>query len=251
MNIKTLGSIGLLAVLSLVPAFGQLATLTGTTLSVAAAITDDTVTLASATGVTLQALGVAPSTLFVVSPGAKGEAMSVKSLVSGTTYRVSRGIQGTARTAQTSGALVLLGAPNNFKTIDPTGGCVTATTSVTPFVNISNGLQWLCSTVTLTWVPGFGNTSRPAQATTAVASAAGAVVPSGPLFHMTGTAAVTGFTLPLGIVNGDSFCVLSDGVWTWTAAGNIAILGTSTAAGRQQCFVWDAAAVKWYPASVV
>jgi hypothetical protein len=115
MNIKTLGSIGLLAVLSLVPAFGQLATLTGTTLSVAAAITDDTVTLASATGVTLPALGVAPSTLFVVSPGAKGEAMSVKSLVSGTTYRVSRGIQGTARTAQTSGALVLLGAPNNHR----------------------------------------------------------------------------------------------------------------------------------------
>lgn len=242
MNIKTLGSIGLLAVLSLVPAFGQLATLTGTTLSVAAAITDDTVTLASATGITLAALGVAPSTLFVVSPGAKGEAMSIKSLVSGTTYRVSRGIQGTARTAQTSGALVLLGAPNNFKTIDPTGGCVTATTSVTPFVNISNGLQWLCSTITLTWVPGFGNTSRPAQPTTLVASAAGVIVPSGQLFHVNGTAAITGFTVPLGYTGGP-ICIIPDAIFTTTAAGNIA-LATTAVVSKQLCYTYDAAASK-------
>lgn len=240
--------LGLLASLS---AFAQQNTLTGTTLSAAALITDDFVTLASATGVVLPTASVNGSMLFVKSPGSTGEAMVIQSLVSGTTYKVTRGVSGTARKAQISAALVLIGRKDLFFVTDPSGACVTATTLVTPRVNIITGRQWLCSTVTLAWSPGFGNTSYPAQANTAVASAAGAVVPTGPLFHITGTAAITGFTLPLGIENGDSFCAFSDGVYTWTAAGNISILGTATAAGRQQCFTWDAAAVKWYPTSVV
>jgi hypothetical protein len=250
MTIKTLCISGLLAVLSFIPAVAQMNTLTGTTTSAAVSKTDVQISLTSATGVVLPSAsnGFTGSVLYVKSPGSTGEAMRVQSLVSGTTYKVSRtGMMGTKRSAQVSGALVFIGPANQFYDVDPAGACVTASLYVSPYVNVLNGRQWLCSTVTLAWVPSWGNTSYPAGATTAVASAAGAVLPSGPLFHMTGTSAVTGFTLPLGIENGDSFCALADGIWTWTAAGNIAAAGTATSAGRASCFTWDAAAVKWYP----
>ena len=52
-------------------------------------------------------------------------------------------------------------------------------------VNVANGRQWLFSTVLNAWVPGWNN-DNPKAVTAAVASAAAAITPSGPLFHVTG-----------------------------------------------------------------
>lgn len=226
---------------SVAPATAQFNTLTQTTLSAAVAVTDTVITVASATGIVAPNLstGVVGSLLFVLTPGTKGEVMYAQS-ISSTSITVKR--QGNRR-ASTSGAIVLIGAPNLFYTVDPQGACTAATTLVTPYVNVANGQQWLCSTIMLSWVPGWGNAARDsALPTAAVASAAGTITPSGPLFHVTGTAAITGFVIPVGY-NAGGFCVIPDGIFTTTTAGNIALASTSVVS-KLLCWGYDAAAAK-------
>lgn len=182
--------------------------------------------------------------------------------VNGTTLTVVRGYSGTVATPHQLGAMVLYGQLRLFYPNDPggTGGfggvggasCTTANVLVTPWLNYRTGAQWLCSTITSTWVPGFNNPLVPGSSVTntAVASAAGVVLPSGPLFHVTGALAITGFTIPVGCNattrGGCAFTIIPDGAFTWTAAGNISIAGTAVV-GVALTFIWDASTQKWIP----
>jgi hypothetical protein len=127
------------------------------------------------------------------------------------------------------------------------GACTPANVISSPYIDVSTGLQWLCSTLSGfgQWVPGWQNGEIPARNTAAVASAAGQITPSGPLFHITGTAAITGFTMPAGWEYG-GFCVIPDGAFTTTTAHNIGIASTATV-GRTMCFTWDQTNSKFYP----
>lgn len=232
-------------------AFGQTA-LTQTTLSAAVA-TGQTVTVASATNI------AAPTPGHGVVLFVNQEAMYVNS-VSGTTIGVFRGYAGTPVQSHVSGARVLVGPIQNgvsaFNPVtagvdaqgDPGGACTAANTLYTPFLNIKNGRQWLCSTVTLTWVPGWGNVSQSAAPTAAVASAAGVITPSGPLFHITGALAITGFTIPVGfpVKSGATFCVIPDGTFTTTTASNIALASTAVV-NKTLCWTYDTANAKFTP----
>ena len=83
------------------------------------------------------------------------------------------------------------------------------------------------------------------------ASVAGATVPpqGADYFHVTGTNAITGWTNPTGIQDGARFTVIPDAVFTWTAAGNIALAGTAVVS-KALDFVWDATTGKWYPSYI-
>lgn len=162
---------------------------------------------------------------------------------------VVRGAGGTQASAHATATMVLYGPSQAFAAYDPEGYCVTANTLYTPWVNAKTGAQWLCSTVTKTWVPGFGGPrSTPYAVTLLVASAASAVLPSGPLFHINGTAAITGFTIPVGCnataAGGCQFSVIPDAAFTYTTAGNIAVAGTAVAE-LMITFTWDATDSKW------
>jgi hypothetical protein len=233
--------------------YGQ-TSLVQTTLSAAVTSTStQTVTVASATGIATPS-NSAQTVLFVDQ-----EAMYVTA-VSGTSINVFRGYQGTPVQTHVSGARVLVGPISNgvsaFNSLtigvnaagDLGGSCTAANTLYTPQLNIKNGNQWLCSTVTLTWVPGWGNTSRPAAPTAAVASAAGVILPSGPLFHVTGALAITGFTIPVGfpVKSGGGFCVIPDGTFTTTTASNIALASTAVV-NKTLCFTYDTANAKFTP----
>ena len=203
--------------------------LTQTTLSAATTTQSNVLTVASATGIT------APSSnfmqqLYVINLGQKvGELMNVVA-VNGTQITVSR-LDEFRQHFVTSSVVIIAPlvspavGPSLFAT-DPYGYPLVNPALYTPWINVTNGNQWLYSSVLLGWVPGWQNTTAPAAVTTAVASAAGTVTPSGPLFHITGTSAITGFTLPVGFTGG-SFTVIPDAVFTWTAAGNIALAGTA------------------------
>lgn len=219
-------------------------TLTVTTLSAALTQSSNSLRVASATGIT------AGNTLLYIEDGTSGagEAVFVNS-VSGTTIGVTRGYNGTQANAHLSGAIVYAGAPNLFASVDPAGSCTAATAPATPYINIMNGNQWLCSTVTSSWVPGYFNSSAPAGVTTAVASVAGATNPSGPLFHITGTNAITawGSSTSAGLgsgggsatsVIGAPFCVIPDAAFTTTATNNIATAVTAVA-NLVQCWTFD------------
>jgi len=78
---------------------------------------------------------------------------------------------------------------------------------------------------------------------------AGVTLPSGPLFHVTGTNAITGWTIPVGFAGG-SFTVIPDAVFTWTAVGNIALAGTAVVS-KALTFTYDGNAAKvWFPSYI-
>jgi hypothetical protein len=154
------------------------------------------------------------------------------------------------------GQFNLLGS-NMFFQQDPPyqGACLSTAITATPYVNVLTGAQWLCSSITGTWVPGWNNPLVPmgAKVTTAVASAASVLTPSGPLFHITGsTTGITGFAAPIGFnatsVGGGSFCVIPDGAWTTVTGGPAgqAFKKASTAvAGQTMCFTYDPVSLLW------
>ena len=273
---KTLKSL-LLAITVLLAsfAFGQ-ASLTQTTLAaaqnagVAGAASGNvsnlslTVNLASATGIT-QSFNGQPVTFILVDTEVEG----ILTLVTGQTtiYNVLRGQMGTKVSPHASGTMVLAevvtpqfggySGSGGLQAADPpvNGACTGTNTLVTPWVNVFTGAQWLCSSVTGTWVPGWNNpySGGPggrASVTTAVASAAGQITPSGPLFHITGTAAITGFLIPVGFnataEGGGSFCVIPDGIFTTTTANNVALASTAVV-NKLLCWTWDGTNSKFVP----
>lgn len=219
-------------------------TLTQTTLAAACGSADNIIQVASATGITV-AQNTTATVLYI-----DRELMTVLA-VSGTEITVARGAAGTPAAGHASGSAVFAGNPIYFIDHDPQGA--TANALVSPLINISNGLQWLLSSITGTWVPGFGNFSQPLVCTALVASAAGAILPSGPLFHVNGTAAVTGFTTPVGCrattVGGAQFTIIPDAIFTWTSAGNIALAGTAVV-NKALTFTWDCVNSKWVPSYI-
>ena len=219
-----------------------------------------TVSLASTTGLINSGVPLYIQSIIYVD----NEEMAVISFSSTTlTAVVQRGYGSTTVQPHVSGTMALIGPPGAFNMQDPTGqstmtqpgACVAANTAFTPYVNALTGKQFLCSTVTNTWVPGWNNTSSPVGATASVASAASAITPSGPFFTVTGAAAVTGFNIPVGFngtaFGGGCFVVRADpaSTATWTAAGNISIAGTFTA-NKMFTFCWDAVTSKWVPSAV-
>lgn len=222
--------------------------LTQTTLSGALAINATSMNVASATGI------VAPSNqliqkLYIINPEtARGELVTVAG-ISGTQISLSRLDQ--FRQGFLSGALVLIGLNSqyipSFFEYDPVGAVTAVQVPVTPWVNVINGNQWIRSVDGL-WIPGWNNVSAPFGVSAAVASAAGVILPSGPLFHVTGGLAVTGFTIPIGFTGG-SFTIIPDGTFTWTTAGNIAVAGTAVV-NRNLTFTWDSNAAKFTPSYV-
>jgi hypothetical protein len=229
-------------------AFAQVNTIVSTTLSSAIVQNQACFNLASVTGVNAPSFanGTAGSALFVMDPGNPlGETMQVQR-VSGTQVCVLR--SGRA-SAHVSGAVVLVATnPNWFYSSNPQGACTTASTYVTPWVNIQTGEQWLCSTVTLSWVPGWNNDLF-ASSTASLALTAGANTPTGPLFSTSTTNAVTGWNIPLGFNYSGGFCTVPTAAYTWTTAGNIAVAGTAVV-NRLLCFTWNATASKWVPSYV-
>ncbi len=238
MKTKLILAITLLAV----SAFGQTA-LTSTTVTNAITVNQQTFAVASTTGMTA---ANPVSKLYIIDKGGqgRGELVTVTAVNSATSVTVSRGSQFRAPHTALSVA-VLINAAQAIQSFDPVGSCVAANTLYTPWINQNNGNQWLCSTKTLAWVPGFNNFNEPKQPTADVASVAGLTVVTSPLFHVTGSNAITGWTLPATFVGG-TFCTIPDAAYTTTNATNIAIASTAVI-GKLLCFTWSSADTKWYP----
>lgn len=231
---KTLSSLSLLAVLSLGSLLAQQNTLVQTSLSAAVVRGQQSLTVASATGITVN-----PPTFLLIERD-----MYFVTAVNGLAITATGGQVGTFNVGHPSGDMVLVGRPDWFTSVPPQGACVTANVYVSPVVNYITGFEHLCSSVLLKWVPGFQNPGEPGI-TTAVASAAGLVTPSGPLFHVTGALAITGFNIPVGFTYGQ-FCAVPDAAFTTTNANNIAIASTGVI-GKLLCWAYDPVTLKFYP----
>lgn len=261
MNIKKL-LLSIFAVLALslcAPMAEAQTPLTETTISVAVPPTGNFVTLASVSGVSV-------GTILFAEDGTSGnasgrsEAMIVVTVPSsGTTVQVIRGYDQTTPVGHISGAPIIFGPASAFGEVEPTGSCTAGSGyfQYVPYINLRTGNQWLCSPITGAVVPGFFNVDAPAGLTTAVASVAGATLPSGPLFHVTGINAITawGSSTSLGTIGGAGshtdvigapFCVIPDGAFTTTATNNIAKASTAVV-NQMMCFTFDQTNKKYVP----
>lgn len=244
-NILKTFRLAFLVAIVAISGFAQ-ATLTTTTISAAMTDIQTTVTLASATNVTIAGAANQVNTVLYIDH----ELMSVGSLVSGTTYTVGRGVSQTRKHAHLSGATVYLGAPtNNFVLNDyfaePAGTCVATTLSL-PRVFLKSGHRMDCLGVagTQQWVI-TSNNEGPILGST-VASPAGVMTPTGTLFIVSGTNAITGITVPNGAASGFQLTLLPTGAATTTTATNIAIASTMVV-GKALIMTWNGTTSKWYP----
>ena len=149
--------------------------MTSTTLSGAVTKSQNTIPVASATGI------VAPNPFGgpAQTPGLgtviliDNELMYVES-VNGTTITVQRGAGGTKQTSHNSGAVVWVGSPNSFLTTDPVGPCTadltTNPTIVTTTAYNTRTRYWNCveySSGNYIWAPVLTTGSITPAATSA------------------------------------------------------------------------------------
>lgn len=80
-------------------------------------------------------------------------------------------------------------------------------------------------------------------------SVAGVFTPNYPITRVSGVLAITGLTVPYPDFQG-TIILIPTAIWTWTAAGNIAVAGTVTAANIPVAFTWDPYSAKWYPSRI-
>lgn len=237
-------SLALVALLVPFTALHAQTALTQTTLTAAITSGTRTIPVASTTGILAGYAAVINNEAFsIYAVNTTSKILSV----------APRGSSGTKAFAHVNGSMVLVGPTPAFISYDPSGPCTNGQGLFlyAPVINVVTGNQWLCSSVTGQVVPGFGNISMAAAPTTAVASAAGAILPSGPMFHVTGTSAITGFTIPVGFdpKEGNTLTVIADAVFSWTAAGNIALASGTVVANKSYTFTYDPNTAKFYPST--
>jgi hypothetical protein len=75
------------------------------------------------------------------------------------------------------------------------------------------------------------------------------IAPTSLVHNVTGTAAIVTITPPWPGFAGVVYLV-AQGIFTWTAGGNIALAGTSTAVGHAMGFLYVPTVGKWYPLAV-
>ena len=201
-TLKTLATLGLLAALFSLSAFGQTVTLTTTTTSAAVASTDKYVCLTSATGVSVPGVGTLGSTL-VIGSGAATESMIVRKVnaQSATCFDVTRSNR---PVGLASGATVYIGAAQNFYAYDPMGTCTLASMAVRPWINTTNGNISDCLSSAWTLIGGPAIRGTTAQSC-GVANACAATAISNSLKVVSGiTAALDGQSPAVAAVTGIS-----------------------------------------------
>lgn len=165
---------------------------------------------------------------------------------------------GTGITSLGAGVATFLGTPTsaNLRTAvtdeTGTGALVFATspTLVTPVLGVpaSGDLSNCTGSPTLTDLKYSGLIATSTAAPT-IASAA-TIAPTKPITFISGTAAVVTITAPSPIsLGGGSIVLIPTGAFTWTTAGNIAVLGTAVVS-KALTLVYDVTTAKWYPSYV-
>ncbi len=239
------------SLLSLLAGFGLLASvcfgqtaLNLTTLSAAIDNKQKVFAVAAATGITAPVLNTAQggiggnSGTGTIMLFIDRELMKVTAITS-TTVTVIRGV-GTAATAHANATKVIAGTAAAFAQFDPIGGCTRTLLSYTPVVNTTTGTINDCTGASAAWSnfttnPGIG---------AVIASTAGVIAPLAKVTHVSGTAAITGLTVPAGLAPGNTLTLIPDGAFTYTTAGNISIIGTAVL-NKALILTWDG--VKFNP----
>lgn len=244
--VRSAGALVLGLLLTAAPLWAQTALTTTTLGALVADSSSQTVTVASATGITAPGTGATFVYLLVDK-----ELMAVRT-VTGTNIGVSRGQNGTRSTPHVNASPVTVVPPPAIVNYVPSGQCVRANLLFVPVVvgggneQSWNGTTFDCLGATTAGQYAAVNTNWPQPVLGAtMASTAGTLGAfTGTFLTISGTNAITGFTNPAGVGVGFCVSIVPSGVFTWTAAGNIALAGTAVV-NKQLVFCWSG--LKWIP----
>ena len=176
-------------------------------------------------------------------------------IIAGTTGTLTAARGGTGITSLGAGIATFLGTPSSANLAAAvtgetgTGSLVFATspTLVTPVLGVpaSGDLSNCTGSPTLTDLKYSGLVATTAAAPT-IASAT-TIAPTKPITFISGTTAIVTITAPSPIsTGGGSITLIPTGIFTWTAAGNIALAGTAVVS-KALTLVYDVTTAKWYP----
>jgi hypothetical protein len=162
---------------------------------------------------------------------------------------------GTGITSLGSGVATFLSSPSSANLAAAVTGetgsgalvFATSPTLVTPLLGTptSGDLTNCTGSPTFTNVKYSGLAATTAAAPT-IASAT-TIAPTKPITFISGTTAIVTITAPSPIsAGGGSIVLIPTGIFTWTAAGNIALAGTAVVS-KALTLVYDVTTAKWYP----
>lgn len=77
-------------------------------------------------------------------------------------------------------------------------------------------------------------------------ASAGTIAPTTPILFVSGVAAITTITAPAALTNGGQITIIPTGLFTTTAAGNIALASTAVV-NKALIMTYVASTAKWYP----
>ena len=150
-----------------------------------------------------------------------------------------------AVTGETGSGALVFGTSPTLATPTLTSPTMTAPVLGTP----TSGVLTNCTgSPTFTDVKTSGLLATTAAAST-IASAT-TIAPTKQITFISGTTAVVTITAPAPIsAGGGTITLIPTGAFTWTAAGNIAVLGTAVV-NRALTMTYDVTTTKWYPSYV-
>jgi hypothetical protein len=242
-----LGALMLAALLLCVPqAHGQ-TVLSSTTLAGALSSTSSTLSLNSATGVTLPGPNQTNLTVLVV----EREVILVQTNVSGTVYTVARGQYGTLRVGHANAAVVWI-APDKalIRGAYPAGSCTRTNLPYVPLIFIApSGPNIGRTGDTFDCLGGqLVQTNLPVSVKGSDVASATSITPTGTFFVVSGTVAVATIVVPAGWTAGNCLAIEPTGIFATTTAGNIGLITSATVVGRILFMCWDGS--KFWPSYV-
>jgi hypothetical protein len=242
---KTL-RIAALFLLGTVLGFSQ-TVLNSTTLSAALSANTSTVTLASATGVTLPGPNQTNLTVLIVDR----EVMLVQTNPTGTVYTVARGQYGTDRVGHVNGAAVWV-APDKAiaRGAIPSGSCTRANLPYVPIIYVAPiGVNFGRTGSRFDCLGGqIVETSAPVSVKGSDVTSNTTITPTGTFFVVSGTTTVQTITVPAGWASGNCLAIEPTGIFATNTSGNIGLTSSATVVGRILFMCWDGS--KWYPSYV-
>lgn len=228
------------------PAHGQ-TVLNSTTLAGALSATSSTLSLTSATGVSLPGPNQTNLTVLVV----EREVMLVQTNISGTIYTVARAQYGTERVAHANGATVWI-APDKAiaRGSIPSGSCTRTNLPYVPIIYVApTVINGGVTGATFDCMGGqIVRTNAPATFKGSDVTSANTITPTGTMFVVSGTTTVKTIVVPAGWSAGNCLTIEPTGIFATDTTGNIGLTSSATVVGRILFMCWDGS--KWYPSYV-
>jgi hypothetical protein len=236
-------ALGLAALVVLASPVAAQTTINSTTTTAAVDNKQQTFPLTSVTGISTGSRNLAGDLLYFEDNS--GEVVQVNAVdTTALTVTVTRGVRSTPTAAHLSGVTVFTGPAQRFALSVGFGTCTAANELYLPRIVINRNIVQDC--LGGQWAQTNANGIAVVGASMAsVAGVLGAF--TGTILPVSGTSAITGFTNPKGIAPGFRIAIVPSGIFTWTAATNIALAGTAVV-NKLLEFVWSG--TKWVPSYI-